>query len=140
MENIYAGCVSYKNAGILIFGPSGSGKSDLALRLIMNKGCVLVSDDRTDLEEKDGGLQASCPDGIKGLLEIRGIGIKTMPFQASAAVKLAVFLENDNRKIERLPEREFYCFGHSAVEKITLCPFEASAPDKIVIKMDSLLD
>ena len=52
--NIHATCISYRDNGILLIGPSGSGKSDLALRMMMNKGAQLVADDRTDVEEKFG--------------------------------------------------------------------------------------
>ena len=68
--NIHATCISYRDNGILLIGPSGSGKSDLALRMMMNKGAQLVADDRTDVEEKFGRLRATCPENIRGITEL----------------------------------------------------------------------
>ena len=73
--NIHATCISLKNKGILLLGPSGSGKSDLALRAIMQKNAKLVADDRVDISLKNNNIYASCPAAIQGLLEVRGIGI-----------------------------------------------------------------
>ncbi|MFR8204974.1 MAG: HPr kinase/phosphorylase [Alphaproteobacteria bacterium] len=60
-------------------GGSGTGKSDLALRLIMDKKAVLVADDRVELELRNSLITASAPLPLKGLLEVRGIGIMTFP-------------------------------------------------------------
>jgi len=45
---LHASCVSIDGKGILLLGPSGSGKSDLSLRLI-DGGATLVADDRVDV-------------------------------------------------------------------------------------------
>ena len=57
MENIHATCIALNNRGILLTGASGSGKSDLALRMILEKGAVLIADDRTDIRR---GQPAGC--------------------------------------------------------------------------------
>ena len=62
---------------MLITGPSGSGKSDLALRLL-DRGFTLVSDDQTIVRRDGDRLLASAPPTIAGKLEIRGIGIVEM--------------------------------------------------------------
>jgi len=62
---------------VLIGGPSGSGKSDLALRLL-DRGFKLVSDDRTLVRRDGERLIASAPPNIAGKLEIRGLGIVDM--------------------------------------------------------------
>ena len=67
-------------------GASGSGKSDLALRMILEKGAVLIADDRTDIRRGANRPVASCPETIKGLLEVRGVGIVTPPAQAETEV------------------------------------------------------
>ena len=59
-EQIHGACVDLSGAGVLLRGPSGSGKSDLALRLI-DGGASLVADDRVDLEVRDGNLAAHAP-------------------------------------------------------------------------------
>jgi len=78
MDNIHASLVSLQNKGILLLGKSGIGKSDLALRLIKGQGAVLVADDRTDIYVEQNVVKGSCPDNIKGLLEVRGVGIIKM--------------------------------------------------------------
>ena len=82
--NIHASCVAIGGRGVLLLGKSGVGKSDLALRLIA-EGARLVADDRTILFAIRGALHAKAPETIKGLLEIRGVGIVAFP--ARPAVK-----------------------------------------------------
>lgn len=130
--NIHATCVSFNNKGILILGPSAAGKSDLALRLIMEKGAVLVSDDRTDLSLQGDLVQASCPENIRGLLEVRGVGILNFPTEETVNIKLAVQLVKTFTDVERLPQPEFYNFAGLSIPMLKLYPFEASAPSKII--------
>lgn len=98
--NIHASCVAIGGSGVLLLGPSGSGKSDLALRLI-DGGAKLVADDRTLVRVKSGRLHASAPATIRGLIEIRGVGIVAMPVRASAPIALVVEL---GREGARLPQ------------------------------------
>jgi HPr kinase/phosphorylase len=140
--NIHATCVelaragaAFKappDAGILLLGKSGSGKSDLALRLIAC-GANLVSDDRTDLFVEHGELVARAPASLKGLIEVRGLGIVALPSAAKARVALVVSLDGPKA---RLPQAEHYGsqFDLSApLPLLRLAPFEASAPEKIVL-------
>lgn len=139
-SNIYATCVSIKKAGILLLGKSGSGKSDLALRLIENKEAVLVADDRTDIYLKEGIIYAYAPQNLKGLLEVRGVGIVKVPYIEDIAVKMAVELVDSAEKVERMPEAEFFEFKGCRLPLIKLYAFEVSAADKIVIKLKAVLD
>ena len=140
--NVHATCVvlvsagaafrAPANAGILLLGRSGSGKSDLALRLIA-RGAKLVSDDRTELFVERGRLTARAPAAIKGMLEVRGLGVIALPSAAKARIALAVSLDGAGA---RLPRPEYYKspFDLSApVPLIRLAPFEASAPEKIAL-------
>lgn len=105
--NIHASCVAIGTHGVLLLGPSGSGKSDLALRLI-DEGAKLVADDRTILFIKNGALHAKAPASIRSLLEIRGLGIVALPVRArvkSVKVALAVRL---GREGARLPTQRLY--------------------------------
>lgn len=140
MQNIYATSLNYKGKAVLLTGKSGSGKSDLALRLIMRYGARLIADDRTDIEVKDGRLKLSAPENIKGLLEVRGIGIQKVPFDQEGKAALWVALTTNSKEIERLPQESFVEVEGVKLPAIKLNAFEASAPEKIVIKMDSLLD
>ncbi|MBO7097932.1 MAG: HPr kinase/phosphatase C-terminal domain-containing protein [Alphaproteobacteria bacterium] len=139
MENIHATSVDMNGSGILIVGPSSSGKSDLALRLIENKGAVLVADDRTDLLKKDGQLIASCPKNIEGLLEVRGIGIVHQVFKNETCVKLVVWASGD-KKTERYPTKKYFENQGVKVEGVELNLLEASAVDKVVVKLKSILE
>jgi HPr kinase/phosphorylase len=60
--------------GTMITGESGMGKSETALELI-RQGNVLVSDDRVDVQHIHNNIIGHAPAIIKGLLEIRGIGV-----------------------------------------------------------------
>ncbi len=124
--------------GILILGAPGQGKSDLCLRLIMDKGGVLVSDDRVDLKTAGGQVEASAPASIKGLLEVRGVGILTLPVVESCRINLVINLVREAEDVERLPEPSFYELGGVKIPQINLWPFEASAPDKVLAALSLL--
>jgi serine kinase of HPr protein (carbohydrate metabolism regulator) len=129
-HNIHASCVAIGSAGVLLLGKSGAGKSDLALRLI-DDGAVLVADDRVLLSVSNGVLQARAPDTIRGLLEIRGLGIVQMPVKKIAAVRLAVRL---GREAPRLPQIRHYDSPlplTQIVPLVALDPHSASTPAKI---------
>jgi hypothetical protein len=102
--NIHASCVAIGPHGVLLLGPSGAGKSDLALRLI-DDGARLVADDRTILFVSRRALHAKAPASIRGLLEIRGLGIVELPVRASVKIALAVRLGKEGA---RLPEPRIY--------------------------------
>lgn len=102
--NIHASCVAIGAQGVLLLGPSGAGKSDLALRLI-DEGAKLVADDRTILFVSRRALHAKPPASIKGLLEIRGLGIVELPVRAQVKIALAVRL---GREGARLPQPAIY--------------------------------
>lgn len=91
-ETLHFTTVAIGGRAVLIGGVSGAGKSDLALRLI-DRGAVLVSDDRTMLDLRDGILVASAPETIAGQIEVRGLGILDMPHLAEAPVALVVTLD-----------------------------------------------
>ena len=102
MPQLHATCVAVDGLGVLIRGPSGSGKSDLAL-LLIDAGARLVADDRCDVAVADGRPVARAPEAIAGLLEVRGLGILRLEALAAAPVGLVVDLVDQDRP-ERLPE------------------------------------
>lgn len=134
-ENLHASCVSMEGRAVLIAGPSGSGKSDLALRLL-DRGFTLVSDDRTIVRRDGERLIASAPETIKGKLEIRGIGIVDMESVSNVAVALVVELTSD---IQRLPDdsRERLILG-VGIPLISVDAMTASAPSKVALALDRL--
>ncbi|MBC8158814.1 MAG: HPr kinase/phosphatase C-terminal domain-containing protein [Alphaproteobacteria bacterium] len=129
MEQVHATCVEIDGVGVLIRGDSGSGKSDLSLRLI-DAGAHLVADDRVDLRRVGKGISASAPQEIAGMLEVRGVGITKTQFTASAAVGLVVELVSPD-VIERLPEPASCHYMEVPLRLVRLSAFEASAPAKV---------
>ncbi|WP_204112987.1 HPr kinase/phosphorylase [Shimia biformata] len=99
-EVLHASTVALNGRAVLITGPSGSGKSALALHL-MGFGARLISDDRTCVWMTDGRLVAAAPPAIHGQIEARGVGILTAEADASAEVVLCVDLSR--RETDRLP-------------------------------------
>ncbi len=126
---VHATSVLVDGTGVLIRGPSGSGKSDLALRLI-DDGARLISDDQTALEARDGRLWASAPPSIAGKLEVRGLGIAAVPSVPSAPLGLVVDLVPPDR-VERLPEPSTAALLGVILPILEVSPFEASAPAKL---------
>lgn len=128
-EQIHATCVAIDGCGVLIRGPSGSGKSDLALRLI-DQGAQLVADDRVDLNMIDGKLHASAPARLRGLIEARGVGIMRIEALAKARLYLVVDLVAQS-DVERLPETTTMELIGNPIRTIQLNAFDVSAPAKI---------
>lgn len=87
----HATCVAVGEDGVLLLGPPGSGKSDLALRLI-DGGASLVADDHVLIERRGPWLRARAPDAIRGLIEVRGLGILRLPSLAETRLSLAAEL------------------------------------------------
>ena len=129
MATVHASCVAVGGRGVLLLGPPGSGKSDLALRLI-DGGAVLVADDRVDIRAVAGRLEASPPETLAGRMEVRGLGILAVEWRPSATLELAVELLADAGP-ERLPEPAEWRFDGIVLPLIRLAPFEASAAAKV---------
>lgn len=128
-ERIHASCVSIGSKGVLLLGKSGSGKSDVALRL-MARGAMLVADDQVILREEEGRLIASVDPQIRGLLEIHGVGLVRYPVATNIPVRLAVNLVALD-KMEHIPAPATYSALGVSVPQIGIYGFDASTPDKI---------
>jgi len=101
--------------GVLLRGASGSGKSSLAMRLLDE--CILaglsgflVADDRVIFEECDEGLSISGPENLRGLIEVRGVGIIQVEHVARTRLDLIVDLVPETR-FERYPDRTTLTIG-----------------------------
>ena len=124
---------------MLLRGPSGAGKSDLALRLIAGGGRfpglagepVLIADDQVQLWVADGRLAVTAPEAIAGRLEIRGIGIVTVPHAREARLALVIDLVPQAR-VPRLPEPESVVLLGVSVPRLSLEAFSASTPVKVL--------
>jgi HPr kinase/phosphorylase len=133
---MHATAVAIDGQAVLLRGPSGSGKSDLALRLI-DAGARLVADDQCELRRRDDFLLVSAPATIAGLFEVRGLGILRLDALAEAPVGLIADLATANR-IERLPPRRTDAILGIAVPLIEIAPFEASAATKMRLALRAL--
>jgi len=134
-ETVHASTVAAEGRAVLITGPSGSGKSDLTLRLL-DRGFILVSDDQTLVRKVGDRLIATAPQTIAGKLEIRGIGIVEMEAAKDVPVALIVDLTSE---IQRLPDdnRERPILGVK-LPLITVDAMTASAPSKVALGLDRL--
>lgn len=112
---LHASTVALGQSGILILGPSGSGKSALALQL-MALGAMLVADDRTHVRVAAGGIDASAPETLRGLIEARGIGILRAPAMPTVRVALAVDL--GRIETERMPPRRSMVIKSHAIDLV----------------------
>ena len=126
----HAGLIARRDGGpwrgVLIEGPSGSGKSDLALRAL-DQGFRLVADDRVELWTSGGRLFGRAPDALRGLVEARGVGILRLEPLPLAEVALVVRCGQP----ERLPDEERLEILGVALPSVTIAALEASAPAKL---------
>jgi serine kinase of HPr protein (carbohydrate metabolism regulator) len=134
-ETVHASTVALDGHAVLITGPSGSGKSDLTLRLL-DRGFTLVSDDQTIVKRDGDRLIATAPPNIAGKLEIRGVGIVEMETASDVPVALLVDLTSE---IQRLPDenRERPVLGVK-IPLISVDAMTASAASKVALALDRL--
>lgn len=106
---VHATSVAVAGRAALITGPSGSGKSGLALQLLA-MGAELVADDRTRLWRQEMRVIADVPDTIRGQIEARGIGI--LNCKAVGPTPVIVVIALDEVETDRLPpERQTQLLG-----------------------------
>lgn len=113
---------------VLLRGPSGSGKSDLALRLLGRGGWRLVGDDQVEVWRSGQAVYVSPSPRLNDAIEVRGLGIMAAPHRGLARVALIADCGSDP---ERLPELELEPLSGVAVPRIRISAFHPSAPDKL---------
>ena len=129
MTRFHATAVAIRGKGILLRGRSGSGKSDLALRLI-DGGAKLIADDVVEVETRGARLEARAPAPLRGRMEVRGVGIVAVPTVARARIVLVVDLVGAGT-VERYPGPAFTRILGIRINLLKLWAFEASAPAKL---------
>jgi serine kinase of HPr protein (carbohydrate metabolism regulator) len=129
MNPIHATAIAIDEQGILLRGPSRSGKSDLALRLI-EQGARLISDDRVQLIKKGPDLVAFAPDTIKDLFEVRHLGILKLQSLEAAPIRLVIDL-CPAEELERMPQPSYIEIDGVELAHLRLNPFEQSAAAKV---------
>lgn len=129
-SRVHGTAVVIGGRGVLIVGPSGSGKSDLALRLI-DRGAVLVADDQVELAARHGKLWACALATIHGKLEVRGLGILDVEADSAA---IALVIELDDQP-PRIPDERHRLLEGIQIPLVALSPFDASAPIKVELAL-----
>jgi serine kinase of HPr protein (carbohydrate metabolism regulator) len=133
---VHGTTVAVDGAAVLLRGAPGSGKSDLALRLL-DRGALLVADDQTRLVRRGEAVVASAPETIAGRIEVRGVGILAVPSVAEAPLRLVVDLVAADRG-ERLPEPRTVRLLGLEIPLLSVAPFEASAAVKLRYALGAL--
>jgi serine kinase of HPr protein (carbohydrate metabolism regulator) len=136
-QMIHGTAISIGGHAVLIMGESGSGKSDLALRLI-DRGAILISDDVVFLETRDNAPLLTVAPNIAGKIEVRGVGISNVDFITSAPLRLVIeFVDAP----DRLPEDIAHTtIGDYVVPVSKLNPFEQSSAIKVEYALRAVLD
>jgi hypothetical protein len=124
-------------AGVLIEGPSGSGKSDLALRALED-GFRLVADDRVVVWASGGVAYGRAPAALVGLIEVRGQGVRRVAPVDFARVVLVAVCGASPDAIERMPDLAYADVAGVATPRLAVSAFEASAPTKLRHAMQHL--
>jgi HPr kinase/phosphorylase len=141
-ELIHGTCVALAGRAAILLGPSGSGKSDLALRFIHatpeHLAPALIADDQTRIHADHGRLMAEAPETIAGRIEVRGIGIVAVPHRSQSEVVLLVELAA-GKDIPRMPPSPLPTRRLCGIDVpiLLLCPFEASAPSKLRLALQT---
>ncbi len=123
--------------GVLIEGPSGSGKSDLILRGL-GEGFRLVADDRVLVWASGGRLWGRAPHALAGLMESRGLGVLPEAAVPCAPIILAIRCEPSAEAVERHPADETLEIAGLTVPLRPLWPFDPAAPAKLRRAMEHL--
>ena len=145
---VHATAIAVGDRAALIRGPSGSGKSDLALRCLTLPAtpplwplrAMLVADDQVRVTRAGQTLSIAPPPTIAGLIEVRGVGIVAVDHAPSARLALCVTLVGPDvrpgEEIARLPdEDESVEILGVHVPHMRLRPFEASAAAKLLTRL-----
>ncbi len=134
---LHASCAALGGDAVILLGPPGSGKSDLVLRLIQDPAWRLVADDQVAITAEPGALRVAPPSPLRGLLEVRGIGIVAdLPVAEDPPpmLRLAVHLV-PRPAVPRLPEPATWDCAGVGIPAVTLHGHDASAPAKIALAL-----
>jgi serine kinase of HPr protein (carbohydrate metabolism regulator) len=127
-ERLHATCIAICDSAIIIVGRSGTGKSDLALRLI-DRGAILVSDDSTQLVRRGDHVIASAPDTIRGKIEMFGVGIIALQDRQDVRVRLIVDLDEPPTRMPSWTDARN--LAGVDIPVVAIAGHEPSAPIKI---------
>lgn len=134
---VHGSAVAIGGLGVLLLGPSASGKSDLALRLI-DRGAKMIGDDILYIKSTDNVPQLEYAPSIAGKIEVRGVGICTVEYVTSAPLRLIVEFAQD---IDRMPaENMRTMIADFSVPLVKLDAFQVSSALKVELALRSVID
>jgi HPr kinase/phosphorylase len=133
---IHATAVAIGCDAVLLRGAPGAGKSDLALRMMgLVRPFALVSDDQVHLERHGDALAATAPRTLRGLMEVRGLGIARVPFIETARTRLVIDLVPLGEEPRMPPEGETVELLGVQLPRLRLHAFAASTPLKCALAL-----
>jgi|TARA_X000000368_G_C22571336_1_gene510880 serine kinase of HPr protein (carbohydrate metabolism regulator) len=135
IKRLHATSVAMEDNGVAIFGDPGSGKSDLALRLI-DSGATLISDDITVFSKLEKNINLFGIENTKGLLEVREVGIITVPYVEGIKLKLVVRLTD--KVIERIPKKNQINLLGLKFPKLEINGKNSSSVAKVKVKLNEI--
>lgn len=135
IKRFHATSVAMEDNGVAIFGDPGSGKSDLALRLI-DSGATLISDDITVFSKLEKNINLFGIENTKGLLEVREVGIITVPYVEGIKLKLVVRLTD--KVIERIPKKNQINLLGLKFPKLEINGKNSSSVAKVKVKLNEI--
>ena len=136
MTTIHASAVLVGARAVLIRGPSGSGKSRLVLDLISAAGgplrfARLVADDRAEIETRNARLLVRPAAALAGLIEVRGLGIRRLPYEPVAVVGWIVDLAAADAQRLPTPEQSRITIDGVPLARFAFAPGE-TAPARVI--------
>ena len=135
IKRLHATSVAMEDNGVAIFGDPGSGKSDLALRLI-DSGATLISDDITIFSKLEKNINLFGIENTKGLLEVREVGIITVTYVEGIKLKLVVRLTD--KVIERIPKKNQINLLGLKFPKLEINGKNSSSVAKVKVKLNEI--
>ena len=134
---VHGSAVAIGGLGVLLLGPSASGKSDLALRLI-DRGAKMIGDDILYIKSTDNVPQLEYAPSIAGKSEVRGVGICPVEYVTSAPLRLIVEFAQD---IDRMPAEDMRTMiADFSVPLVKLDAFQVSSALKVELALRSVID